>query len=98
MTHGLFVTSAAEEDLAEAWQWYQEQRVGLGEEFVRCVDSCLESIQRSPDQYPLIWRTVRRALVRRFPFCIFYILDRDRIVILAVFHGARDPGTWQRRV
>jgi toxin ParE1/3/4 len=55
-------------------------------------------IQANPNQYPVVHRNVRRALVRRFPYGVFYVVEGQRIVVLAVFHGSRDPSQWKSRV
>lgn len=77
--------------------WYDERGAGLGKEFLREVDASLLSIQRNPELYPLIHNQIRRAMLRRFPYGIFYYLRDERIVVLACFHGRRDPKSWQSR-
>ena len=41
---------------------------------------------------------IRRALTRRFPYAVYFSIEEDAIVILAVLHTARDPEEWQRRI
>jgi len=81
----------AEEDIFEAYRWYEDCDVGLGEEFLRAVDSCIASIQRYPLSYTIVYKEIRRALIRKFPYGIFYHADKDNIVILACFHARRSP-------
>ena len=57
----------------------------------------VEDARRSPDRYPRVHGTVRRGLVRRFPYGVFYVVTDDTIVILAVFHASRDPAGWRAR-
>ena len=59
-------------DLTEAYDWYEQRRTGLGEEFIGCIDVCLRQIRRAPDRYPMVHATYRRALVRRFPYAVYY--------------------------
>jgi plasmid stabilization system protein ParE len=66
-------------------------------DFLAAVDACLGTIQRHPEAFPLIDATMRRALVRRFPYAIFYEIGTREIVVYGLFHGARDPQTWRRR-
>lgn len=87
----------AEAEIKEAYQWYESRAQGLGAEFVRAVDACLSSIERNPRSYAVIHDAIRRALLRRFPYGIFYFLDGQRIVVIACFHASRDPQHWQRR-
>ncbi len=63
----LLVTDEAEEDINDAAEWYRLVDSGLESEFVRTVEACLESIKRNPEQYPLIHKDFRRALLRKFP-------------------------------
>lgn len=87
----------AERELSEAYRWYQERSPALGEEFLRCIDACIESIHRNPRMYPAVHEDIHRALVRRFPFGVFYLIRQQKIVILAVFHASRDPDQWRKR-
>ena len=93
----VFVPEAVR-DLAEAYAWYQERRPGLGEDFLRRVDACIESIRRSPELYAIAHGTYRRALVRRFPFAVFYEHEGDTLTIYSVFHCAQDPQKWRGRL
>jgi plasmid stabilization system protein ParE len=98
MSHRVVIRPAAESELSEAYQWYETQRQGLGSEFLLSVEAALALIQRNPELYPPIHKQIRRALIRRFPFGVFYVVDEDSIHVLAVFHGKRNPKQWQQRV
>ena len=98
MAAELIIAPEAIEDLVQAYDWYESQRVGLGEEFLGCVDASIESIRRFPDMYAIAFETYRRALVRRFPFAIFYEHSESVVTIYCVFHTSRDPNKWQRRL
>ena len=65
--------------------------------FLAVANTALASIQRHPEAYALVDPTMRRALVRRFPYAIFYEVEATEIVVYAIFHGARDPRAWKRR-
>ncbi|MEW6357062.1 MAG: type II toxin-antitoxin system RelE/ParE family toxin [Planctomycetota bacterium] len=97
MTYSLVIRPEAEEDLRQAYHWYEEQREGLGEDFLLCVEAALTAIQESPLRYPAIHRDMRRILVRRFPYGVFYCVRRHEVSVLAVFHCRRHPRGWQRR-
>jgi len=87
----------AEADVTEALAWYRERGLGLGEEFLRSLDSCLATIQRLPESNPVVHQDIRRALLRRFPYGIFYVYEGDVVTVLACFHAKRDPTTWKER-
>ena len=98
MNYPLIVREEAEADLEEAYRWYEEQRKGLGDDFLLCVEAAIESVQEDPSLCPKIRKEVRRKLVRRFPFGIYYVLRDDRITVVAVLHCRRSPREWLRRV
>ena len=80
-----------------AQRWYDEQRLGLGVEFLRSSEATLARIERTPELYPVIDQETRRAPVRRFPFAIYFEIETDQVVIYAVWHYRRDPRSWQQR-
>ena len=88
----------AKQDLDEAVEWYERQRVGLGRRFQNRVEEVLERISRSPETHGRVYRDVRCANVRRFPYGVYYRVEPDSLVVVAVFHARRDPRAWQRRV
>ena len=98
MNYKISIQPEAEYDLEEAYKWYEEKSRGLGSEFIRAFDASLSAIQRSPFACPVIYREIRRKLMRRFPYGIFYVLESETIYIIACFHVKRDPRQWQRRL
>jgi plasmid stabilization system protein ParE len=64
---------------------------------LRAVDSCFALIGRNPLAYPVVYRQVRRVLIRRFPYGVMYVLEEDVITIIACFNVKRDPKQWQNR-
>ena len=95
MNYKLILRQDAEKDLAQAYKWYNENVPGLGSDFLAVVERALESIHDNPLRFPVIYRNVRRALVKRFPFGIFFVTEEERVVVLAVMHTARDPAKWR---
>ena len=88
---------AAEADLGDILEWYRERGHDLGDQFLQALDQCLEAIQRNPQAFTKVHGEIRRALLRRFPYCVFYIVEAPDIVVLACLHGHRDPKVWQSR-
>ena len=81
-------------DLAGAYGWYEDQRAGLGEEFLAAVDTTFDAIERIPDMFRRVHGDVRRANVSRFPYAVFFRIDSKSVVVLTVLHTARDPRLW----
>lgn len=98
MSRRLIVQPEAESEMADAAAWYEERRPGLGAEFRLSVEAGFAAIKRNPMAFPVVYNSVRRALIRRFPYKILYVFDDARIEVLAVFHTKRDPTQWQTRV
>jgi len=87
----------AEAELQEARTWYDDIRPELGERFARAVENTIEAIAERPSQFPVIYRGRRRAGVWRFPYGIFFEIQEHRVLIIACFHGKRQPKRWQKR-
>ena len=81
-------------DLAGSYAWYNGQRDGLGEEFLAAVDTAFDTLERFPEIFARVHGEVRRAVVSRFPYAVFYRIETRRVVVLAVLHTARDPNVW----
>lgn len=99
----LIVWPEAEEDIDSAYRWYRKHCQQVAEEFLRVVERSFNSIESSPKQYPVVYRNVRRATLRRFPYCIFFKLEpvdelSEQITIVACRHARRNPKTWQSRL
>jgi len=94
MSVGLRIRPQAEADLREAFRWYEERHAGLGVEFLLEAERCITLIQESPRLFAEIHQSVRRALLKRFPYGIFYILEQETPIVLAVLHQARSPELW----
>jgi len=88
--------AGAEAELREAYSWYEDREPGLGSEFIRSLDACLQMIRRHPQMFPAVHGDIRKAVVRRFPYSIFYLAENESIVVLSVFHASRKPKRWMR--
>lgn len=98
MIERIIYAPEADDDVAEAYNWYESREPGLGEDFLRCVEVCLLVIQRHPHAFPLTVDEFRHAPIRRFPFEIFYEPTAEAIIVYAVFHGSQDPQKWRKRL
>ena len=87
----------AEADLLTARDWYDQQRQGLGDSFAAAAEELIARIKASPELYPAASHGVRFGKLRRFPYVAYFRVLEDRIEVLAVLHGRRDPRVWQER-
>jgi plasmid stabilization system protein ParE len=88
----------AERDIEAATFWYEQQREGLGVEFVLELDAVLERVAAGPWQFPEIEPRVHRALLGRFPYAVYFLIEEDSVGVFAVLHQSRDPGVWRGRL
>ena len=90
----VIIRPRAEADLREARQWYEEQRAGLGDEFLDEVREAIISLEDQPARRPPYYRDFRRMLTRRFPYKLFYRIEDDRVIVFRVLHAKRDHRRW----
>lgn len=98
MTLPIVLRPEARSDIAEACEWYDGKSRGLGQRFLDELDRLLQRVAVHPELYEIALKTVRRARLRRFPYVVYYRVVAERIEVLAVLHGRRDPKIWQRRL
>ncbi len=97
MNYTLSLSPPAEADLKRSQEWYNERRDGLGEEFVFAFDATANAIVRNPLLFRVIKKNIRRALTKRFPYAVFFIVESDTIIVLAVLHCRRNPKLFLKR-
>lgn len=88
---------AVQDEISSAYDWYEQQRPGLGREFLERLEAAFGKIAANPQQYGFADRDIREGLLKRFPNAVYFRVLDDRIRVLAVFHAARDPSRWQSR-
>ena len=94
----LEATPAVELEVEAAFEWYEHEQPELGFEFLAELRATYQRILDSPLGYKHLRAGMRRALARRFPYAIYYSIEEEAVVILAVLHTARDPAEWQKRI
>jgi toxin ParE1/3/4 len=97
VAYSLSIRKEAEADIAEAYQYYEGCRENLGSDFVLCIEESISRIDKNPRQYKTVYKNVHRALVRRFPYGVYYVLNNEQIIILGVLHARKNPEHWQAR-
>jgi plasmid stabilization system protein ParE len=94
----LIVRPEAEADLLQAFSWYEDQQPGLGRAFMDEVSRCLNAIEQRPLSFAVVDNPSRRAMTRRFPYGLFFVIGEDAISVVAAFHMARSPEALSQRV
>jgi len=98
MTYDLHFLPEVEEDVFAGYSWYEEKARGLGEEFLRMFYACANDITRNPLLYQKVYGEFRRRLLRRFPYAIYFRIAQNEILVVGLFHCARDPRTIRLRL
>jgi toxin ParE1/3/4 len=87
-----------EDDLAEAAGFYEARAPGLGEAFLQEARRAVDGICAMPERWARVEGPVRRCLLTRFPFALFYVYDGERVLVLSIVHTRRHPDTWKQRL
>ena len=98
MNFQLVIKEGARSDITEAFQYYPAISSTLGDDFLDRLEQAFERITSAPQSYARVLEEIRQMRVQRFPYVVSYVVKEDRVFILAVLHGHRDPSEWQRRV
>jgi plasmid stabilization system protein ParE len=98
VTLQVYIRPEAEADLDDAALWYQTQAAGLGYEFLDEIKKTLQIMADNPEIFQEIYKNVRRAIVQRFPFVIYYQIEEETIVVLGIIHASRNPHNWKKRL
>jgi plasmid stabilization system protein ParE len=91
MNREVIVRPAAERDFREAHSWYGEISPRLAEQFESAVDEAINSAVENPLRFQLLHRSLRRVLLHRFPYALFFVAEETRIIVLGVLHQSRSP-------
>jgi plasmid stabilization system protein ParE len=97
MARRLVVQPQSDLDIQAAAVWYEDQRAGLGVRFLDELDLVFQRIEANPRQFPRLEGEVRRALLRHFPYGVYFIGESEAITVLAVLHLHREPDMWKSR-
>jgi plasmid stabilization system protein ParE len=92
-----FVRPESQTDIGEAARWFEDRESGLGLRFLREIRTLLQHISDNPLMFPIIEEDVRRALLHKFPYSIYFVNEPDVVAVIAVPHQHRRPGTWKFR-
>ena len=98
MTRRLIVRPEAELDIEEATSWYESRWPSLGVRFTDQLGQLLQQIANNPFQFPEVEHGVRRGLLHRFPYAVYFATAEEIIAVLAVLHQHRHPDLWKQRI
>lgn len=95
MSFSVTIRPRARDDMRAARDWYEEKSPALAIRFGAEVDEVITTIEEQPLIHAKIYFDVRRAMTRRFPYALYFVVEGERVTVLRVLHQARDPREWQ---
>jgi len=98
MSTPVILRPEAESDVEETYAELEVLQAGLGDRFSAQLRELLDRVEDMPKMYGILKRNVRAARTRKFRYVVFYVVHTDRVEVLAVLHGSRDPAVWQSRI
>ena len=94
----LKITDDARNDMQYGAEYYENKQINLGHDFLDKVEEALHQIKENPNQFPKIYKEVRKCLTGRFPYKVLFVIKSMKIIVFAVFHNSRNPNTWKNRI
>lgn len=94
----VFFHQAAKEELLNARDYYDDLSFGLGKSFVIEIEKTINIIKKNPLAYPIIKKNLHKAVIMKFPYSVLYVIERERIYLLAIMHQKRKPLYWKNRI
>ena len=86
-----------EADITSSYEWYEREQPGLGRAFLHAIEEVTSQIEAGPFKYQELRSGIRRALAKQFPYAVYFAVEGEVVVVLAVLHASRSPTRWQRR-
>jgi plasmid stabilization system protein ParE len=93
----LIILPFAETDIKETVSYFKEVSDALDCDFIQEIDSSFFEILSNPAAFPIAKYDIRKFVMAKFPFCIYFVDRKEALYILSVFHDKRNPRDWQRR-
>lgn len=93
----LVVRVRAQTEIDEAFEWYRVRSPDAAADFLTAVDRALVDIAAAPERFPVIRGRLRRALLARFPYAVYFKIYARTVSVVGVIHGNRHPDNWLAR-
>ena len=97
MLYKVILKPGAEEDTEQAYNWYEDQRAGLGEEFLYELETTYRKLENLPRAFGKLTKIYRRAPLKRFPYLVIFEIKRQEVIVYAIFHTSRNPRSRLRK-
>src|ERR1035438_5053419 len=98
MSFSILVRRKARADIRAAALWYKKQSPALARKFLLSVDDAINRLRATPKMHQIVVDDVRRKLLHKFPYFLYYYHENSRAAVMGLFHTSRDPQVWQDRI
>ena len=86
-----------EKEISASYRWYEDQAIGLGDDFLNELETAYQAIMQFPNTWPKFHISFRRYLLSKFPFSVIYRVKGESVLVIAVMHQSRKPCYWDDR-
>jgi plasmid stabilization system protein ParE len=93
----LIISPAAKKHIKDAFRWYQQHAPLVGTKYLEQLETTFARIESNPLLYAVVYRTVRRAMLDRFPYGVFFVVEPQQITVISILHASRNPVSWPFR-
>jgi toxin ParE1/3/4 len=91
------LSDEAEVDFDKSYEFYYEDSPKVADTFFKRINLGFENIKQNPTSFPIAHKDVRKYVVKKFPFVIYYRIIDSIIQVIAIFHTSRNPEIWNDR-
>ncbi|QJW97556.1 type II toxin-antitoxin system RelE/ParE family toxin [Frigoriglobus tundricola] len=98
MSRALASHPGVADEVGDAYRWYENRQTGLGDDFLAALETGYAALRATPEQHQIIEHDIRHSRLRRFPYAVYYRVLTDRVEVIAVHPGSRDPDAWRSRI
>ncbi len=95
--YGIRYLKEVRQEISDAFVWYEEKKDGFGDDFVDTLEALITRIKANPFAFPIVKDEMRKAVMSRFPYNVYFEIVELELVVIAVFHTSRNPKDWQDR-
>jgi len=91
------LSSEAENDFDNSYEYYAKKGEKVADNFYKQINSGLETIAKNPHGFQRAFKNIRRYVILKNPFVIYYRIENMIIQVIAIFHTSRNPKIWKQR-
>jgi len=96
MIYKVLFHKKAEIEVVENAKWYEERSIKASMNFIKELDKAILILEKNPFLFSKVYKNKRKINLRNFPFSIIFIIVKEKVYILSVFHQSRNPKIWKK--